>query len=91
MGQDRRPPPPHRWGADFCPLQHDGRDRQQLQRAELVSRGLQLGALDHLIKSQTTPGRLSQGIKFWTRPYAYVGEPEVEDGGVQADSGPGLR
>src|SRR5205807_5822338 len=29
---------------------------------ELVSRGLQLGALEYLVKSQTTPGRLSEGV-----------------------------
>ena len=56
---------------------------------ELVSRGLQLGALDYLIKSQTTPGRLSQGVRFWTRPYAFAGEPEDEDGGVRTDTGTG--
>jgi len=56
---------------------------------ELVSRGLQLGALDYLIKSQTTPGRLSQGVRFWTRPYALAGEPEDEDGGVRTDTGTG--
>ena len=38
---------------------------------ELVSRGLQLGALEYLIKSQTTPGQLSQGISEWARPYTY--------------------
>jgi CheY-like chemotaxis protein len=52
---------------------------------ELVSRGLQLGALDYLIKSQTTPGQLSQGISGWTRPYAFVGDPEDEDGGARTD------
>ena len=56
---------------------------------ELVSRGLQLGALDYLIKSQTTPGRLSQGVRFWTRPYAFAAEPEDEDGGVRTDTGTG--
>src|SRR2546430_3818839 len=30
---------------------------------ELVERGISLGALDHLIKSQTTPARLSQRLK----------------------------
>ena len=29
---------------------------------ELVERGVRLGALDHLIKSQTTPARLSQRL-----------------------------
>src|SRR5579884_1703145 len=37
---------------------------------ELVQRGLQLGALEYLIKSQTTPGRLSRGVRGWTRPRA---------------------
>ncbi len=46
---------------------------------ELVSRGLQLGALEYLIKSQTTPGQLSQGVPDWTRPYEYPGDPEAED------------
>lgn len=32
---------------------------------ELVERGIKLGALDHLIKSQTTPGRLSQRLRNW--------------------------
>jgi CheY-like chemotaxis protein len=43
---------------------------------ELVSRGLQLGALEYLIKSQTTPGQLSQGVQNWTRPYVYPTETE---------------
>jgi CheY-like chemotaxis protein len=38
---------------------------------ELVDRGLQLGALEYLIKSQTTPGTLSQGVREWSRPYTY--------------------
>ena len=41
---------------------------------ELVARGLQLGALEYLVKSQTTPGRLSQGVRDWTKPYAYPGD-----------------
>jgi len=45
---------------------------------ELVSRGLQLGALDYLIKSQTTPGQLSKGVPDWTRPYVYPGEEAAE-------------
>lgn len=32
---------------------------------ELVERGASLGALDHLIKSQTTPARLSRSLKDW--------------------------
>ena len=35
---------------------------------ELVDRGIHLGALDHLIKSQTTPGRLSQRLHDWLQP-----------------------
>ena len=45
---------------------------------ELVSRGLQLGALEYLIKSQTTPGQLSQGVPDWTRPYAYPSQEATE-------------
>jgi DNA-binding response OmpR family regulator len=45
---------------------------------ELVSRGLELGALEYLVKSQTTPGQLSQGVRDWTKPYAYPGE-KTED------------
>jgi CheY-like chemotaxis protein len=32
---------------------------------ELVERGVMLGALDHMIKSQTTPARLSQRLSDW--------------------------
>ncbi|MDQ6899425.1 MAG: response regulator [Candidatus Dormibacteraeota bacterium] len=32
---------------------------------ELVERGLKLGALEYLIKSQTTPGRVSGGVPSW--------------------------
>jgi CheY-like chemotaxis protein len=45
---------------------------------ELVSRGLQLGALEYLVKSQTTPGQLSQGVPDWSRPYVYR-EDETTD------------
>ena len=34
---------------------------------ELVERGMTLGALDHLIKSQTTPARLSQRLRDWVK------------------------
>lgn len=34
---------------------------------ELIDRGAKLGALDHLIKSQTTPARLVGGIEGWLR------------------------
>ena len=44
---------------------------------ELVSRGLQLGALEYLVKSQTTPGRLSEGVPEWSRPYFY---PDPSEG-----------
>ena len=46
---------------------------------ELVERGLQLGALEYLIKSQTTPGQLSQGVPDWTRPYVYPTEGAPEE------------
>lgn len=32
---------------------------------ELVEQGAKLGALDHMIKSQTTPARLSQRLRDW--------------------------
>ena len=34
---------------------------------DLVERGTRLGALDHMIKSQTTPSRLSQRLTDWLR------------------------
>src|SRR5436305_10910664 len=34
---------------------------------ELVERGVKLGALDHMIKSQTTPARLSQRLRDWLK------------------------
>jgi DNA-binding response OmpR family regulator len=34
---------------------------------ELVERGLKLGALEYLIKSQTTPAHLSRGVEAWLR------------------------
>ena len=34
---------------------------------ELVERGLKLGALEYLIKSQTTPARLSGGVEGWLK------------------------
>ncbi len=34
---------------------------------ELVERGLRLGALEYLIKSQTTPANLSRGVEGWLR------------------------
>src|SRR5262245_9886699 len=38
---------------------------------ELVARGLRLGALEYLIKTQITPGRLSEGVRSWSRPYEF--------------------
>jgi CheY-like chemotaxis protein len=35
---------------------------------ELVERGLRLGALEHLIKSQTTPAKVSERISGWLKP-----------------------
>lgn len=35
--------------------------------AELVERGVKLGALDHMIKSQTTPARVADGVPGWLR------------------------
>jgi CheY-like chemotaxis protein len=32
---------------------------------ELVERGARLGALDHLIKSKTTPAQLAEGVEGW--------------------------
>ena len=34
---------------------------------ELIERGLKLGALDYLIKSQTTPARLADGLEGWLK------------------------
>jgi CheY-like chemotaxis protein len=34
---------------------------------ELVERGARLGALDHLIKSKTTPARLAGGVGGWLK------------------------
>ena len=35
---------------------------------ELVERGATLGVLDHLIKSQTTPAKLADGLEGWLKP-----------------------
>jgi DNA-binding response OmpR family regulator len=35
--------------------------------SDLVERGLKLGALDYLIKSETTPARLTRGIADWVK------------------------
>ncbi len=35
--------------------------------AELVERGLKLGALDYLIKAETTPSSLSRGVGRWIK------------------------
>ena len=34
---------------------------------ELVERGLKLGALEYLIKSQTTPAKLTAGVESWLK------------------------
>ena len=34
---------------------------------DLVDRGLKLGALEYLIKSQTTPANLSRGVEGWLK------------------------
>jgi CheY-like chemotaxis protein len=34
---------------------------------ELVERGLKLGALEYLIKSQTTPAKLAGGVEGWLK------------------------
>ncbi len=34
---------------------------------ELVERGLRLGALDYLVKSQTTPARVAGGVATWLK------------------------
>ena len=34
---------------------------------ELVERGLRLGALDYLVKSQTTPARVAGGVAAWLK------------------------
>ncbi len=34
---------------------------------ELVDRGLKLGALEYLIKSQTTPAKLAGGVETWLK------------------------
>lgn len=34
---------------------------------ELIDRGLKLGALDYLIKTQTTPAHLSSGLEKWLK------------------------
>jgi len=34
---------------------------------QLIDRGLRLGALEYLIKTQTTPARLSSGLETWLK------------------------
>jgi len=48
---------------------------------ELVERGLKLGALEYLIKSQTTPGRVSGGVPSW------LASPPPENGLGTPDEG----
>jgi CheY-like chemotaxis protein len=43
---------------------------------ELVDRGAKLGALDHLIKSKTTPAMLEAGIEKW------IHEPQTPSGSL---------
>ncbi len=35
--------------------------------AELIERGLKLGALDYLIKAETTPSKLARGLGRWIK------------------------
>jgi CheY-like chemotaxis protein len=35
---------------------------------DLIRRGLQLGALEYLIKANVTPAQLSQGVEKWSNP-----------------------
>lgn len=35
---------------------------------ELRARGVRLGALEHLIKADTTPGAVSERVRTWARP-----------------------
>ena len=35
--------------------------------SELIDRGLKLGALEYLIKSQTTPAKVAGGVEGWLR------------------------
>ena len=55
-------------------LRHDERTREvpvvilsNYSERELVERGLRLGALDYLVKSQTTPARVAGGVAAWLR------------------------
>jgi len=41
---------------------------------ELVDRGLKLGALEYLIKSQTTPANLSRGVENWLKVLLILAE-----------------
>ena len=34
---------------------------------ELIERGLKLGALEHLVKSQTTPAKVAGGVEDWLK------------------------
>ena len=47
---------------------------------ELVERGISLGALDHLIKSQTTPARLSSRLHDWLKGSSIPLSPPEERG-----------
>lgn len=37
---------------------------------DLIRQGLQLGALEYLIKANVTPAELSQGVEKWSNPLA---------------------
>ena len=41
--------------------------RSNYGEQDLVDRGLRLGALEYLIKSQTTPAHLSRGVENWLK------------------------
>ncbi len=55
-------------------LRDDGRTKEvpvvilsNYSERELVERGLKLGALEYLIKSQTTPAKLAGGVESWLK------------------------
>src|SRR6202022_3856631 len=39
---------------------------------ELINRGLKLGALEYLIKSQTTPAKVADGVEGWLKAGARI-------------------
>jgi CheY-like chemotaxis protein len=55
-------------------LRNDNRTRQlpvvilsNYSERELIDRGLKLGALEYLIKSQTTPAKVAGGVEGWLK------------------------